>query len=112
MMPQFVALMTHRITLHHRQRDWEGNFETDVSTTGIPAFVEYGKKLVTNLKGEEVLATAIIFLRNDAPISPEHPYWLIDQTSPYSRSGMEVISIDPISDPRTGVTHHFEVAVK
>jgi hypothetical protein len=37
---------------------------------------------------------------------------MIDQVSPYIREDMEVIRIDPIDDPRTGKTHHYELAVR
>jgi len=112
MRPEYARLMTHLLTIYKRERNWEGNFVVSESFTDIPGFVEYGKHLVTGLNGEEVMATAIIFLRDDAPITPEHPHWIIEQVLPYVRENMEVVRIDPISDPRNGRTHHFEVAVK
>lgn len=112
MHPQFKKLMSHTLTIKKRTRDWEGTFQVTETHTGIKGFVEYGKKLVTDLTGEEVVAAGIIFLPNDAPVDPEHPHWLIDQTAPYVREGMEVIRIDPISDPRVGEIHHYEVAMR
>lgn len=112
MMPGFIKLMTHTLTIRKRERDWQGQFSDIETHEGIKGFVEYGKKLVTNREGEEVVASAMVFLRNDAPINPEHPHWMITQTAPYSRENLEVIEIDPIDDPRTGKTHHYEVPVR
>ncbi len=112
MRPQFARLMTHTLTVRKRERDWQGAFQEVITTPDVKGFVQYGKKLVTDRKGEEVVASAIIFLRNDAPVDSEHEHWMIDQTTPYTRENMEVIRIDPIDDPRTGNTHHFEVAVR
>ena len=104
-------LMTHSLTIRKRERDWQGSF-SDKETFSTRGFVQYGTKLVTDTKGEQVTASAIIFLPDTAPIDPNHEYWMIDQVAPYSRASMEVIRIDPIDDPRTGRTHHYEVAVK
>jgi len=109
---EFVRLMTHTLTIHKRERDWQGVFKDIKVTSDVKGFVQYGKKLVTDSKGEEVVSSATVFLRNDAPVDPRHEHWLIDQTAPYVRSNMEVIRIDPIDDPRTGETHHYEVAVR
>ena len=112
MRPEFARLMTHVLTIHKRDRDWQGNFIDLALYAGVKGFVEYGRRKVTDRQGEEVMASAIIYLRDDAPIDPEHEHWLIDQTSPYERSSMEVIRVDPIDDPRMGKTHHYEVAVR
>ncbi len=104
--------MSHVLTVYKRERDWQGAFQILETHVGVRGFVEYGKKLVTDRKGEEVVAAAIVFLRNDAPVDPEHEHWMIDQALPKIRTGMEVIRIDPIDDPRTGNTHHFEAAVR
>lgn len=105
-------LMTHTLNIRRRTRDWEGTFVDEQVFRGAKGFVQYGNKLVTNREGEEVSASAIIFLPDNSPIDPNHPHWMIDQCSPYVREGMEVITIDPIDDPRTGRTHHYEVAVR
>ena len=112
MNPNFQKLMTHTLTIRKRKRNWEGDFEDVETHTGINGFIQYGKKIVTDKKGEEVVASAIVFLRNDTPVEAEHPHWEIDQTAPYVREGLEVISIDPIDDPRMGKTHHYEVSVR
>jgi hypothetical protein len=67
---------------------------------------------VSDVKGEEVLASAIVFLPSTSHINPEHEHWMIDQKNPLIREDMEVIRVDPIDDPRTGRTHHYEVAVR
>ena len=112
MRPEYAQLMTHTLTIRRRERDWQGAFQDVLVTPGVAGFVEYGKRLVTDRKGEEVLAAAIVFLRNDAPVDSEHPHWMVDQTAPYVRENMEVIRIDPIDDPRNGETHHYEAAVR
>lgn len=105
-------LMTHSLTIRKRERDWEGSFSDKETYENVRGFVQYGTKLVTDQKGEEVSASAIIFLPDSVPIDPAYEHWMIDQVSPYSRENMEVIRIDPIDDPRTGKTHHYEVAVR
>jgi hypothetical protein len=109
---QFDRLMTHELTIRKRNRNWQGDFVDIVTFPGEKGFVQYGKKLVTNQKGEEVMASAVIFLKRDAPVDSEYEYWMIDQTAPYARENMEVIIIDPVDDPRTGKRHHYEVAVR
>jgi hypothetical protein len=107
----FDKLMTHSLIIHKQEKDWQGAFK-DVAAYSTKGFVQYGKSLTTDQKGEEVVAGAVVFLPKDAPINSEHEHWLIDQTLPYSRKGMRVIAVNPIDDPRTGRTHHYEVAVK
>lgn len=104
-------IMTHSLTIRKRERDWQGSF-SDKETFSARGFVQYGTKLVTDRTGEQVAASAIVFLPDTAPIDPSHEYWMIDQVSPYIREDMEVIRIDPIDDPRTGKTHHYELAVR
>lgn len=104
-------IMTHSLTIRKRERDWQGSF-SDKETFSARGFVQYGTKLVTDRTGEQVAASAIVFLPDTAPIDPSHEYWMIDQLSPYTREDMEVIRINPIDDPRTGKTHHYELAVR
>ncbi|HQD86975.1 MAG TPA: hypothetical protein PK822_08735 [Bacillota bacterium] len=108
----FNRLMTHRVTIVKLKRDYTGKMASASEYYNVPAFVQYGRKLVVNREGEEVSASAIVFLRADTPLDPQHEHWEITQTAPYSRGKMQVISIDPIDDPRTGVTHHYEVSVR
>lgn len=112
MMPHFAKLMTHTFTIRKQKRTHQGDFEDDSTATGVKGFVEYGRRTVINRQGEEVLCTATIFMPKDASIDSNHDYWKIDQTAPYSRVGLEVIQIDPIDDPRTGKTHHYEISVR
>jgi hypothetical protein len=105
-------LMTHDLRIRKRARDWEGTFSDSEVHEDVRGFVQYGTKLVTDTKGEQVAASAIVFLPDTAPIDPSHEHWMIDQVSPYIREDMEVIRIDPIDDPRTGKTHHYELAVR
>lgn len=105
-------LMTHDLRIRKRVRDWEGSFSDSEVHEHVRGFVQYGTKLVTDRTGEQVVASAIVFLPDTAPIDPSHEHWMIDQVSPYIREDMEVIRIDPIDDPRTGKTHHYELAVR
>lgn len=107
----FEALMTHTILLRKRERNSSGDF-SDISSSSLNGFVEYGNHLITTDKGEELLAAAIIYLKDDCGIDINYEYWMIDQTAPYARSDMEVIKINPIDDPRTGNTHHYEIHVR
>lgn len=107
----FKKLMTHTLTLRKRQRNSSGDF-SDISSVVVKGFVEYGNKLITTAKGEEVKATAIVYLKDDCGIDISWEYWMIDQSSPYIRNNMEVLTIDPVDDPRTGNTHHYECGVR
>lgn len=107
----FISLMTHDIILRKRNRNVSGDFY-DIYSSNLKGFVEYGNKLITTEKGEELKATAIIYLLDNCGIDINWEYWMIDQITPYSRINMEVLKIDPIDDPRNGQTHHFEIAVR
>jgi len=110
-LPEFEALMTHTIKLRKRQRDASGNF-SDISSSIIKGFCQYGNKLITTKKDETINSTAIVFLKEDCGIDINHEYWIVDQIAPYSRLNMEVLRIDPVDDPRTGSTDHFELIVR
>jgi hypothetical protein len=110
-MASFNALMNHTVILTKVTRNGYGDF-SDISSTTIKGHVQYGETFVTNKKGEKLLAKAIVFLKDDCGIDISHPYWKINQTAPQIRNDMEVINIDPIDDPRNGLTHHFELAVR
>lgn len=107
----FNQLMTHTINVIKRERDGSGDFST-LATYSESGFVEHTNKLITTEKGEEVLITSIVFLKSDSDIDISHPYWLLEQTAPYTRENMQVVQIDPIDDPRTGKTHHYECLCK
>jgi len=109
---KFKRLMTHKVSIIKRERTLTGDFENTTIACLVPAFVEYGVELKTYKDKEEVTANTIIYLTPTAPISSEHPYWLISQTHPYGRQVMEVLQILPIDDPRTGKTHHYEVLAR
>jgi hypothetical protein len=111
MTSEFIALMTHDVIVRKRDRNITGDWQT-LSEDSEKGFVEYGNHLVTNAKDENIKCTAIVYLKSTSVIDINHLYWEIDQTSPYSRSSMEVMKINPIDDPRTGRTHHYEVHAK
>ncbi len=108
---QLKKLMSHALTIRKRDRNNYGDM-SEVGSFSANGFVEYGRRITLDRDGEEVLSTATIFLEGSTPIDPEWDYWIIDQIAPYVRKGMEVIQIDPIDDPRTGKTHHYEVLVR
>lgn len=108
----FEKLMTHTLTLIKRARNSAGDFYNVSSETGVKGFVEYGNHLITTDKDEEKKATAIVYFMDDLNIDIEHDYWMIDQTAPQNRPNMEVLKIDPIDDPQTGETHHYEIYVR
>lgn len=109
----FNKLMTHELTLKKRERNSSGDFSVIETTAGLNGFIEFGNHLITTDKGEEFKSTAIVFISHDVvSIDINHEYWMIDQTSPYNRPNLEVLKIDPIDDPRTGKTHHYEIHVR
>jgi hypothetical protein len=112
-LPSFNKMMKHTITLRKRQKNAAGDFSDISATIGLKGFVQYGNNLIENEKGEKILSTAIVFLKDNCGIDINHPYWRIDQTLPYTRSNMEVLRIDPIDHPlKAGKTHHFEIMVR
>jgi len=110
-MIEFEKLMTHTLTLRKRKRNESGDF-SDISNSTLKGFVQFGNNLIEKSKDEKILSTAIIFLKNDCGIDISHEYWMVDQTAPYVRPNMEVLKIDPIDNPETGLTHHFELMVR
>lgn len=110
-LPSFNSLMTHSVILRKRQRNSSGDF-SDISSSSVEGFVEYGNNLITTEKGENVQSTAIVYLKDNCGIDINWAYWMIDQTNPYTRNNMEVLKINPIDDPRNGLTHHFEIYVR
>lgn len=108
----FNNLMTHTLTLKKRKRNSAGDFSVIETTTGLKGFVEFGNHLITTEQDEEKKATAIVYFNNSLVIDINYDYWMIDQISPQNRPGLEVIKINPIDDPRTGETHHYEIYVR
>jgi hypothetical protein len=109
--PIFTSLMTHDISLRKRDRNSTGDF-SDISSSSLKGFVEYGNRLVTTNKKEEKMSTAIVYLLDDCGIDIDWEYWMIDQISPYDRANMEVLKINPIDNPLNGQTHHYEIYVR
>lgn len=105
----FKRLMTHRVKIVKLERNYTGKLVPVTEYFNVPAFVQYGRRLVVDREGEEVSVAAIVFLRHDAPIKPEHEHWEITHMPGYE---MQVVRIDRIDDPRTGRVHHYEVAVR
>ena len=88
-------LMTHDLRIRKRVRDWEGSFSDSKVHEHVRGFVQYGTKLVTDRTGEQVAASAIVFLPDTISIDPSHEL-MIDQVSHIR--GYGVIRIDPIDD--------------
>ena len=113
-MIEFNKLMTHDVNLKKIELDYK-NAKTVLSSQSLKGFVQYGNKMIRaergDRAGEDVVSTAIVFLKDDAVIDIEWENWEVDQTAPQTRSSLEVVKIDPIDDPRTGLTHHWELAV-
>lgn len=103
----FQNLMTHTVDLKKMQRDYTGSLTVDTTYNDETCFVEYGRKRIVNDQGEEVLATAIIYFPDDGNFDPTYSLWTITHNS----RDMQVQSIDSIDDPRTGLTHHYEIGV-
>lgn len=117
---KFNKLMTHTITLTKKVLNVNGDLTIDTSYTGQKGFVQYGRKQIeTNMyqgmsQGETIMSNALVFLKSDSSITVnlKEDKWFITQTAPYTRSEMQVLDVQPIDDPRTGETHHYEVLVR
>lgn len=110
-MQQYNNLMTHTVKIRKRQRNKSGDF-SDLSVQTVKGFCQYGNHYYIDEKGEKKLATALVFLKDDAVIDINYDYWMFDQITPYNRPNLEALKIDPIDDPRTGNTHHYECYCK
>jgi len=108
----FNKLMTHTLTLKKRKRNSAGDFSVIETTENLKGFVEYGNHLITTEQDEELKAVAIVYFNDSLVIDIDYPYWMIDQTAPQNRAGLEVLKINPIDDPQTGITHHYEIYVR
>lgn len=108
----FNSLMTHTVTLYKLSRDWQGEQQIEGTFADLPAFVEWTRHWTTSQNDEKVMCEAIVYMQDDAPIDPDYPYWAIEQTAPMAREKRLVQKVDPIDDPRTGKTHHYEIEVK
>lgn len=105
-------LMTHRCALTRLAREYDGRLRDTITYGNVPCFFEFNQRKIVTREGEEVIAAGILYMMADAQIDPNHPHWKVEMTSPYQRKEMQVLRIDPIDDPRTGKTHHYEVSFK
>jgi len=103
----FENLMTHQVDLKKMIRDYTGSLTVDTTYSDERGFVEYGRKRILNDEGEEVLAKAMVYFPSDSNFDESHDLWEIDHNS----QTLKVASIDTIDDPRTGITHHYELGV-
>jgi hypothetical protein len=102
----YDSLMTQAVTLIKRSQDYTGSL-TDDTTDVLSGFVQYGTKRVVTREGETIDATAIVFLKNDAPIDPSHEWYDVI----HNGRRMKVETIDPIVDPRYNFRTHYELTV-
>ena len=102
----FNRLMSHEITLVRQERDYTGSL-TDTETLQERGFVQYGAKRMINTEGEEITATAIVFLPASSNFDPGHFLWRVEHGS----RKMKLASPEVIDDSRTGETHHYELGV-
>lgn len=109
---EFNKLMTHTVDLRKLERNSGGDFSTIETTSDLSGFVEFKNNLKIVKDGEEINAKAIVYLKSDCGVDIDYKYWMIDQTAPYTRSDLQVLDIEPVDDPRNGLTHHFELIVK
>jgi hypothetical protein len=108
-LPDFKKMMTHDVILRKLKSNSAGDY-SNLSSSSLKGFVEYGNKLFKNKKGEELTCRAIVFLMDDCGIDINWPDWAIDQIVPYNRPNLSVELIDPIDNPiNKGQTHHFEI---
>ena len=109
-LPAFKALMTHTVNLRKLSRNVAGDFSTIATIPNLKGFVQYDSTLVIKEKNETFIhASAIVFLQDNCGIDDNYPYWMVDETSPHTKSNLEVLKVNRIDDPQTGDTHHFEL---
>ena len=105
---KFKRLMTHRYTITEQTRNTAGDLVDGVTYTDIPGFTEYAKSVVVNTNGEQVTAGAIVFFDDTAPINANTILWRVEQIAPFTQT-FQVLKVEPISDPRSGKLHHYEI---
>ena len=105
----FKRLMTHRATLVKRAMGASGSETDTVSVAGVACFFEYNRRRTISRQGEEVLTNAVLFMPADvAGYDPSHDLWeFTDSRDPLRR--LRQVNLKRIDDPRTGVTHHYEI---
>lgn len=105
MSTNFEQLMTHKIDLIKQDEDYTGSLTDDQTFSDERAFVQYGAERMTDTEGEEITATAIVFLPADSNYDADHFLWRIE----HGNRNLKVASPEVIDDPRTGDTHHYEL---
>ncbi len=110
----YNRLMTHTFTLSKKKLDGEGNLDTTENHYGVKGFTEDIVILTTDRKEEEASKPARVFLKDDAPIEAKltEGRWFIQMTAPAEGAECEVLRIEKIADPRTGILHHYEILVR
>ncbi len=110
----YNKLMTHTFTIESRKLDGEGNLVTTENHIGVKGFAEDVTVLTTDKKEEDASKPARIFLRDDAPIKSnlKEARWFITLTAPIQGTECEILRIERIADPRTGILHHYELLAR
>lgn len=106
-MNRITKYLNEQGTLIKRKRDETGSY-SDEATYPESCYVEYGQKRIRNRQGEEVTATAMVYLDNDSNLDPSHETWDFE----HHGRRLKVESINLISDPRPGKgLSHYELGV-
>ena len=104
--------MVDRVDLQELDRDAAGDLTVTQSFLQVKAFVEYNNTRTYDASGQVVMAKALAFVHSEAAglsaaLDAEHAKWrLVD-----GLRTMDVLSISPVRDPRTGDLHHYEMVL-
>jgi hypothetical protein len=105
----FNSKMTHRCTIETLGTSGYGKKTVASTQTGVACLFDYQTQTMTKLDGEQVLVNGMCFLKSDASIDAEYRDYQFKQTSPTTRTNMEVFQIKVLTDPNDGSIHHYEV---
>lgn len=98
----YDGLLINTCDLVNETKDKWGRITATVVTAGVPCRIEHGYRTVVDFKGEERLATAVVFFKSGQAIS---------QDTRVRINGRDHGILD-IQRPQDSVTeHHVEVAI-
>lgn len=99
--------MTHDVTPIKIIRSASGD-ESGTPLATEKGFFNYGEKRSFDREGEQVVGTALLFLKDDSNFDPTLDIeWKFKDVK--NDETLRLGAWHVIDDPRTGVTHHYEI---
>ena len=84
-----------------------GDLSVSETHTAVPAHVDFRAVTRRTGKSRDVVAKAVVYLRDDCPADLEGAGWRVETGGTI----YQVLDVWWVKDPRTGVLHHLEVSI-